>query len=301
MILHHYAPSPYSEKIRLMLGYAEMEWFGVTSPAMPPRPNVDPLVGGYRRMPVAQLGADLFCDTRLISAEIAADANLPALDPATCREEALGLSADLEGEVFMACVASIPAGRTLRALLRLFGPIGAFRFIRDRSRMSREAATTFMSPKRAVVVFDRHLEELNQYLDGNGPFLGGEAPSHLDFAAYHTFWFHREVGNLPVPEGIPALVAWYQLMGQFGHGVHSEIRGEEAFAAAKGAEPRGISDALKQVEKIGETVTIRPADYGLDGTTGELVGADARRWIIARDTDFGRVHVHFPTDGFVLE
>ena len=300
MILHHYAPSPYSEKIRLMFGYAGVAWESALSPAMPPRPNLDPMLSGYRKMPVAQSGADLFCDTRVISAEIAAIASLPALDPATCDEAALGFSAELEGEVFMACVASIPPGRALKQLVKLFGLIGAFRFIRDRAGISREAAARPLSPQQAGEVFDRHLAELNAYLDGNGPFIGGEAPSHLDFAAYHTFWFHRIVGDLPIPDGIPAVAAWYQLMGKFGHGEHREISGEDAFAAARTAEPRGIPEALKQAEQIGQTVTVAPADYALDGTTGELVGADARRWIIARDTELGRLHIHFPTTGFAL-
>ena len=71
MILHHYPMSPFSEKIRLMFGYADMEWLSVISPESPPRPIVEPLVGGYRRIPVAQSGADIFCDSRLIADEIA--------------------------------------------------------------------------------------------------------------------------------------------------------------------------------------------------------------------------------------
>jgi hypothetical protein len=29
---------------------------------MPPRPLLDPLTGGYRRVPVLQVGADIYCD-----------------------------------------------------------------------------------------------------------------------------------------------------------------------------------------------------------------------------------------------
>ena len=60
-VLHHYEASPYAEKIRLMFGYTGLRWHSVISPPMPPRPNLDPLTGGYRRIPVAQKGADLFC------------------------------------------------------------------------------------------------------------------------------------------------------------------------------------------------------------------------------------------------
>ena len=71
MILHHYEGSPYSEKIRLMFGMTNTRWLSLSSPMRPPRPNLDPLTGGYRRIPVAQIGADIFCDTSLIAGEVA--------------------------------------------------------------------------------------------------------------------------------------------------------------------------------------------------------------------------------------
>ncbi|MFN2361014.1 MAG: glutathione S-transferase N-terminal domain-containing protein, partial [Marinobacter sp.] len=37
-ILYHYAMSPFSEKIRVMLGYAGLSWQSVTVKEMPPRP-----------------------------------------------------------------------------------------------------------------------------------------------------------------------------------------------------------------------------------------------------------------------
>lgn len=301
MILHHYPLSPYSEKIRLMLGYAGLSWRGVISPEMPPRPNLDPLLGGYRKIPVAQDGADLFCDTRLISAEIAQRARLPALDPLNCNEAGLGLSAELEGDVFWACVASLPGHRVLWQLLTRFGPVKAFRFIRDRAGVARNAEKKPLPPKQAVVIFRRHLEELNQVLDSGGPYLGGEAPCHLDFAAYHTLWFQHIVGKLPLPEGVPATIAWYHLMGELGHGSWREISGAEAFAAVREGSPRSITAEQSGYPGVGNTVRIGPDDYAHDMTEGVLVGGDQRRWIIARETEYGPVHIHFPRQGFRLE
>lgn len=300
MILHHYSLSPFSEKIRLMLGYAGVQWRGVISPEMPPRPNLDPLVGGYRRIPVAQDGADLYCDTRLISAEIARRAALPALDPANCVESGLGLSAGLEQDVFMACIASIPPRRVLTQLVRYLGFRNAFRFIRDRAAVARHAETRPMAPKEAVAIFRRHLEELNQVLDSGGPYLGGEAPCYLDFAAYHTLWFQHIVGKLPMPKGIPATVAWYNLMGELGHGTFHEISGAEAFAIARESEPAPVTPAQAAHPGVGQAASIGPDDYALDNTAGVLVGGDERRWILARESEFGRIHVHFPKQGFRL-
>ena len=50
LILHHYDASPYAEKIRLMLGWKGLTWHSLLSPPQPPRPNVDPLSGGRRRI-----------------------------------------------------------------------------------------------------------------------------------------------------------------------------------------------------------------------------------------------------------
>jgi hypothetical protein len=174
------------------------------------------------------------------------------------------------------------------------------RFIADRADVAKKAASKPMAHRAAVAVFDTHLKELESRLAAGGPFLFGETPCHTDFAAWHTYWFHRVVGELPAPAGFPAVAAWYRRMGEFGHGRHEEISGAEAFAAVSESAPRAVPQAMRDDPRIGQTVTVQPADYALDATSGELVGADERRWILARDSDFGRVHVHFPCEGFVL-
>ncbi len=51
LILHHYANSPFSEKVRLVLGLKGLSWRSVTVPVMMPKPDVLALTGGYRRTP----------------------------------------------------------------------------------------------------------------------------------------------------------------------------------------------------------------------------------------------------------
>ncbi len=300
MLLHHYPMSPYSEKIRLMLGYTGTPWQGVISPEMPPRPNLDPVLAGYRRIPVAQDGADFYCDTRLISAELAMRCGRPELDPAHCDESRLGLEAGLEQEVFWACVTSLPGSQVLKQLVRNISIIGAWRFIKDRAGVARKAASKPVPPKAAKALFRHHLEGLDRYLAAGDPFLGGASPSHLDFAAYHTLWFQRVVGERPEPEGVAAVATWYRRMGAFGHGRHSEISGQEAFAAIGASQPQPVSAERAGHGRVGEQVAIGPDDYAMDATRGVLVGADAGRWILARDTEHGTVHIHFPVPGFTL-
>ncbi|MGH7017617.1 MAG: glutathione S-transferase N-terminal domain-containing protein, partial [Caulobacteraceae bacterium] len=71
IILHHYDASPFSEKVRLLLGLHGMAWRSVIQPVIMPKPDLVALTGGYRRIPVLQIGADVFCDTQAILAELA--------------------------------------------------------------------------------------------------------------------------------------------------------------------------------------------------------------------------------------
>ena len=66
LILHHYPTSPFSEKVRLVLGYKHLAWKSVTIPAIMPKPDVIALTGGYRKTPFLQIGADVYCDSALI-------------------------------------------------------------------------------------------------------------------------------------------------------------------------------------------------------------------------------------------
>ena len=67
IVLHHYALSPYAEKIRLALGRKSLAWRSVEAPMVMPKPDHVELTGGYRRVPVLQIGADVYCDTHCIA------------------------------------------------------------------------------------------------------------------------------------------------------------------------------------------------------------------------------------------
>ena len=70
LILHHYDISPYAEKIRLAFGLKGLAWASVIVPATLPKPDLMPLTGGFRRTPVLQIGADIYCDTLRIAMEL---------------------------------------------------------------------------------------------------------------------------------------------------------------------------------------------------------------------------------------
>src|SRR5258708_13282928 len=78
IILHHSDAAPFSEKVRVMLGVKGLPWRSVIQPVIMPKPELVPLTGGYRRIPVLQIGADGYSDTQVILAELEARQARPA-------------------------------------------------------------------------------------------------------------------------------------------------------------------------------------------------------------------------------
>src|SRR5271168_1599355 len=85
LILHHYPESLFSEKARAVLNARKLPWRSVIIPMIMPRPDTIPLTGGYRRTPVLQVGADVYCDTALIAAYLDGKGAGPTLFPAATR------------------------------------------------------------------------------------------------------------------------------------------------------------------------------------------------------------------------
>ena len=81
VILHHFDQSPFSEKIRLVFGLKNITWTSVRISRIMPRPDLMPLTGGYRRTPVMQIGADIYCDTQCIMRELERRFPQPSLVP----------------------------------------------------------------------------------------------------------------------------------------------------------------------------------------------------------------------------
>src|SRR5439155_485317 len=82
IILHHYDTSPYSEKVRLGLGLKGLAWASVEIPVIMPKPDLTALTGGYRKTPVLQIGADIYCDSQLIMRELERRHPSPGFYPA---------------------------------------------------------------------------------------------------------------------------------------------------------------------------------------------------------------------------
>jgi glutathione S-transferase len=297
IILHHYDNSPFSEKVRLMFGVKGLAWRSVIQPVIMPKPDLTPLTGGYRRIPVMQIGADVYCDSQVIMAEIERRAPSPKVIHGA--DWAVNLFADRL--MFQPTVAVI------------FGAIGhrvPDAFIKDREELSgrafdvagmKAAALPMRGQYRAMATwFDTQLSQ-------GGDWLSGQAVGLADIAAYMNFWFMEsalkgEVAKLT--EGLLHLAPWRHRIAALGHGRRAEMTTQEAIDTATAAEPAFCADddaADSAGVPPGADVFVTADDYGRDRIAGALVAANAERIVIAReDPRVGRVNVHFPRAGFVL-
>ena len=108
--LHHYAASPFSEKVRALLGYLDLEWHSVETTIIMPRPLLMPLSGGYRRIPVAQIGADVYCDTKMCARALERRHPEPSLFPGGDEALVWGLSRWAETSFMMGVTVFLGAG-----------------------------------------------------------------------------------------------------------------------------------------------------------------------------------------------
>lgn len=299
LILYHYPLSPFSEKVRSLLGYAGIPWHSVTVREMPPRPELEALAGGYRKIPVAQVGADVFCDTRTIAREIARLASKPELILERQPLEIQQFVEQVDLEIFLAAVVYASGPGVLWKLIKTTSPLHAARFLKDRIEIGRKARVPAVSPSRARQVFQQHLERMEGML--TRPFLFGDKPCIADFSAYHSLWFVAEVAGKPVLKGLPAVSAWMKRMHSFGHGDSYTMDSEEALGIAQQSAPRDINQPGLETQLYGQTVSVAPTDYGRDPVVGQLVHASDDEWVIAHTHPrVGQVHLHFPRAGFKL-
>ena len=299
LILHHYAISPFSEKIRVMLGYTQLDWQSVTTREMPPRALLSSLAGGYRKIPVGQIGADIFCDSRTIAREVAVLADKPKLALEHCSKAQQAYIQEVDLEVFFACAMAASTLAMGQKFIKALSAIDMARFVWDRFNLGRTASVKSMGLDAARRRVIEHLTKVESRL--KQPFLFGKTPNHADFSTYHSLWFLHDLAESPLLNGHPETSAWMSRMRAFGHGNPSEISAQQAINIAKQNTPRSIPSAHRRNPQIGQSVQIAPADYAQTPTTGTLVGVTPHTWILARDQpETGLVHLHFPQQGFSL-
>lgn len=300
LILHHYDFSNYAEKARLALGYKGLAWRGVTIPPVAPKPLLTPLTGGYRRTPVLQIGADIYCDTRLILAELERRFPEPPIFPPGLRVEAAMIAFWAENQLFRPMSLYVSGSN-----LDLLPPD----LQADRSRMrglpEPSPETVRRAARRNAPAVRVQIAWVEDLLSDGREWIEGEAVTLVDFAVYHALWFLTARSDRLAFELAPyaRIAEWMGRMRAFGHGVSTPMAAEEALAVARAAEPEPVraSAGFEEDPALGALVRVRADDYAKDAIEGELVTIGRDEVVLLRDDpQVGRVHVHFPRLGYDL-
>jgi glutathione S-transferase len=301
LVLHHYPISPFAEKIRLILGYKALHWTSVHIPVVMPKPDVVALTGGYRKTPILQLGADIYCDTALIADVIEAIAPSPTLYPKGSAAASRTLAQWADSTLFWT---AIPYTMQPAGLAHMFSgapPEVIKAFGDDRSAF--RANLPRMRGPEARAALGLYLERLEEML-GNQAFFFGAQPTIADFSIYHCLWFVLRGGpTAQIFAPFRQIEAWRERIRALGHGTHDVLDSSAAVAIAHDATPlatAGISADTHGIA-LGEKVVVAATDTGIDPIEGDLFAATRERISITReDSRAGRVVVHFPRLGFEL-
>lgn len=299
LILHHFDYSPFAEKARLALGLKRLSWRSVQIPMIMPKPDLMPLTGGYRKTPVLQIGADIYCDTRLIARELERRFPSPSLFPQGNRGLSLALTHWADTALFepgaglsMALTAEVPEA-----------------VITDRKQFF-----NFMNFERLKEDVPHMLTQLRgnaalleqQLADGRAFVLGNE-PGWADIACYFPIWMARTF--VPVSATVLAakqrLSEWETRVRAIGHGERTDLDAQAALDIARdcnAAAGLGIDEGDPLKLTAGLRVSVSPDDYGKVPVTGELITLTVDEVAVKRtDPRVGEVVTHFPRIGYRIE
>jgi len=302
LILHHYPTSLFAEKARLMLGFKGLSWRSVIIPSIMPKPDLTALTGGYRKTPILQIGADIYCDTALMARRLEQQKASPAFFPEGQEFTVASFAAWADSVLFMHAVSLVFQPESLAVRFAKVPPEAVKAFVADRGALFTGGNASRLPAEQARHQWPTLMSRLELQLSRNGDFLFGE-PSIADFSVAHTLWFLKQTPvTAPLVDGYPEIVAWLGRVLGFGHGASSELSAAEAVEIAAKATPAALPDEVfvdPNGFQPGDQVTIAAIDYGIDPVEGELVFSGREELILRREDErAGVVHVHFPRFGF---
>lgn len=289
------------------MGYKNLAWKSVFQPMIMPKPDMQALTGGYRRIPILQIGNQIVCDTMLMCEVLEHVSPEKTLYPKGLKGAARTVAQWADSMLFPV------------AMAYNFQPAGAAHVFKDQppenlkafgaDRQAMRGGASRMNPADAAATYKSYLRRISSMLDGQS-FLLGDKPSVADFAVYHPLWFTR-VKTPPlasVLDATPAVLAWMDAIAAFEQGEPSKSNTIESIAACAMNTPAtdlfGTENTFQDEHGIplGSEVTITAESFGLEPSAGRLVAATRTRYTLRRvDTRAGEVFVHFPRIGFILK
>jgi glutathione S-transferase len=299
VILHHYPPSPFSEKVRVAFGIKKLAWRSVEIPRVPPKPELMPLTGGFRRTPVMQIGADIYCDSQCILRELQRRFPEPTFYPGG--SNGMPWAVNRWTDYVFDAAAGVVMGAAADQLPEAFA--------KDRGRL-------YFGPDYDYEIIKANLPHsaaqlrgqlgwLDQRLATGRDFMLGDQPGLPDAVTYYLVWFIRgrwQSGPEFLSE-FPALEAWEKRVAAIGHGDQKDMTAGEALDVAKASE----TDTAEQADprdpqgiKPGMTVSIvADVDGGETPVTGKVRAVDRETISILHDEErIGTVCIHFPRVGY---
>ena len=180
LIFHHYPPSPVAEKVRIALGMKSLSWQSVEIPRLPPA--ADAIDGGYRRTPVAQIGADIYGDSQNIFRMLDEQMGGPQL--------VTGLSMALAS-----WSESVLFALALRVVLTNAMDDAPPEFIQDRGSLYFDKGWTKAQMKADLPAFIQQLQAglslLERHASQSGDYLFGDTLSQADANLHYLLWFYK--------------------------------------------------------------------------------------------------------------
>jgi glutathione S-transferase len=299
IILHHFDSSPFAEKVRLALGLKGLDWCSVEIPMVMPKPALTALTGGYRKTPVMQIGADIYCDTQRIAVELERRFPAPTLFPQHSEALSLALSQWSDNAFFQP-----GAGLSMGTNSAIPKDV-----LRDRREFFNflDFATLESQLSHLYSQFRANLQLVEAMLSDGRRFVLGDTPGWMDILAYFPIWMARgNIANMAeLVRGLSALQAWEQRVQGFGHGRFRVIQAEEALSIARDSQTVSVSridEAAWPALAQNLPVVVTPQDYGAVPVRGQLLRLTQSEIAIRREeARIGEVVVHFPRMGYRVE
>ncbi|KAF9278744.1 hypothetical protein BGZ68_008362 [Mortierella alpina] len=340
IILHHYQGSPYAEKVVAALRVRGIPWCSVSTSALLPRPLLEPLAHGYRRIPVMQIGNNIYCDTAVILEELERHYPNPRQGDVVVADM---ISSWVDKQLFNNVRDQMPWGATKeeQKASPLHAVFGNPAFLADRSQLTGgRPINTDAIRKAQPFLLDQllaNLDSLEKALRGplarsksassvngqseGGWIMGTRVPSDADCSVYGIIWWLMTTKRAPefvTEAAYPGVFTWYNQMNdymkKYCHATLDQVKmsGEDALQIARSASTSANSGWTKledsahpaEKRKAGEVVSVTPNDYGKVPVVGKILQITRHRVTILPEPLAShpdiKVIMHFPRAGYVI-
>ena len=313
LILHQYAESPWATKVRYAMGFKGMSYRTVRPPMVTPKPDHFELTGGFRRVPVLQIGANIYCDSHRIMTKLDEMQPSPPLTLPGHEAEEIALTR-WNGINFDHLMAIAFASAKLTP-----------EFIEERVRTMFKPGTDLSMGAKIVgtrrLQLELNVSRLDQHLADGRPYLLGKQLSGVDFAVMHPLMalIFEQPDPAPdapgeIPESLrksnrqmlekyPKLLAWLERVMACPQGNQKPMDVAEAIAIAAASEPVEYegTPVVPEGLKLGQPVVVIHEVYGTGNVVGELAASGLGDIAVRRRGErIGEVICHFPRDEFLL-